>query len=77
MGWYAMDDAREREKRAPAGLRSAHIRLVFPVPCRSTQGGARERRETEQSVWWRLFEEVPGHVGQTVGLAIATAEEKD
>src|SRR6266540_5291267 len=26
---------------------------------------------------WRLFEEVPGHVGQAVGLAVATAEEKD
>ena len=26
---------------------------------------------------WRLFEEVPGHVGQTVGLAVATAEEID
>jgi hypothetical protein len=25
---------------------SAHIRLAFPVPCRSTKGRARERRET-------------------------------
>jgi hypothetical protein len=34
-------------RRARAGLRSAHIRLVFPVPCRSTKGRARERRETK------------------------------
>src|SRR5258708_3663963 len=26
---------------------------------------------------WRLFEEVPGHLGQALGLAVATAEEKD
>src|SRR5258705_9988394 len=26
---------------------------------------------------WRLFEEVPGHLGQAVRLAIATAEEED
>src|SRR6266511_5122460 len=26
---------------------------------------------------WRIFEEVPGHLGQALGLAVATAEEKD
>src|SRR6266480_4638819 len=26
---------------------------------------------------WRLPEEIPGHLGQAVGLAVATAEEKD
>jgi hypothetical protein len=26
---------------------------------------------------WRLFQEVPGHVGQALGLAVATSEEKD
>jgi hypothetical protein len=38
----------QRSRRARAGLQSAHIRLVFPVPCRSTKGRARERRETKQ-----------------------------
>jgi hypothetical protein len=37
-----------RSQRARAGLRSAYIRLVFPVPCRSIKGRARERRETKQ-----------------------------
>src|ERR1019366_218345 len=26
--------------------------------------------------WWRLFEEVPGYVGQALGLAVTTTEEK-
>ena len=26
---------------------------------------------------WRIFEKVPGQIGQKVGLAVATAEEKD
>jgi hypothetical protein len=48
----SVHDPARRSQRERAGQRSAHIRLAFPVPCRSTKGRARDKREMQSRAAW-------------------------